>query len=105
MTTTLLTEANLTLPPTQDDLPYDDGVPMESARHKAQMDLLINPIIPWLAKREDGYVGGNMFIYYSLAQLKNEDFRGPDFFAVLGVSQEDQKLGCLGRRERTRCGN
>jgi hypothetical protein len=28
------------LPPTQDDLPCDDGVPMETLRHQFQMDLL-----------------------------------------------------------------
>ena len=27
-------------PPTQDELPYDDGIPMESPRHKRQMELL-----------------------------------------------------------------
>ncbi len=48
---------HLTLPPTQDGLPYDDGVPMESQRHKLQMDLLIDALIPWLDAREDGYVG------------------------------------------------
>jgi len=29
-------------PPTQDELPYDDGEPMESWRHKCQTDLLIS---------------------------------------------------------------
>ncbi len=28
------------LPPTEDELPYDDGIPMESPRHAAQMRLL-----------------------------------------------------------------
>ncbi|MBD6614666.1 Uma2 family endonuclease [Komarekiella sp. 'clone 1'] len=78
-------------PPTQAELPYDDGVPMESARHKAQMDLLIDALIPWLSQREDGFVGGNMFVYYSLAQLRNQDFRGPDFFVVLSVPQGERK--------------
>ena len=27
------------LPPTQDELPYDDGVPMETERHRLQMEL------------------------------------------------------------------
>ncbi|HEY9865408.1 MAG TPA: Uma2 family endonuclease [Candidatus Obscuribacterales bacterium] len=81
----------LTLPPTQDELPYDDGVPMETQRHKMQMDLLIDPLIPWLEPREDGYVGGNMFLYFSLAQVRNQDFKGPDFFAVLGVPKKERK--------------
>ncbi|MDX2242024.1 MAG: Uma2 family endonuclease [Leptolyngbyaceae cyanobacterium bins.302] len=78
------------LPPTQADLPDDDGIPMETERHKAQMDLLINPLKPWLDSRSDGYVGGNMFVYYSLAQVKNQDFRGPDFFVVLGVPKGER---------------
>jgi Uma2 family endonuclease len=28
-----------------------------------------------------------MFLYYSAAQVKNKDFRGPDFFTVLGVDR------------------
>ncbi|CAD5950669.1 hypothetical protein PCC9214_02534 [Planktothrix tepida] len=81
----------LILPPTQDELPCDDGVPMETQRHKLQMDLLIDQLIPWLEQREDGYVGGNMFLYFSLAQVRNQDFKGPDFFAVLGVPKKERK--------------
>lgn len=81
----------VTLPPTQADLPYDDGNPMESPRHKAQMNMLIDTLSPWLAERSDGYVGGNMFVYFSLAQVKNQDFRGPDFFVVLGAPKGERR--------------
>lgn len=81
----------ITLPPTQDELPYSDGEPMESERHFAQMRLLIESLRSWLDAREDGYLGGNMFVYYSLAQVKNQDFRGPDFFATLGVPKKERK--------------
>ena len=77
--------------PTQDDLPYDDGVPMETQRHKWQMDLLIDGLSTWLDAREDGYVNGNMFVYFNLAQIKNQDFKGPDFFAVVGVPKRERK--------------
>jgi Uma2 family endonuclease len=77
--------------PTQDELPCDDGVPMETQRHKLQMDILIDALFPWLEARQDGYVGGNMFVYFSSAQLKNEEFKGPDFFAVLGVPKGERK--------------
>lgn len=83
-------ELGVTLPPTQAELPYDDGNPMESPRHKAQMDLLIDALLPWLATREDGFVGGNMFVYFSLAQVRNRDFKGPDFFVVLGVPKGER---------------
>ncbi len=82
---------DIALPPTQDDLPCDDGIPMETQRHKLQMDLLLDPLIPWLSERDDGYVGGNMFVYFSIEQLRNQYFRGPDFFAVLGVPKKERK--------------
>jgi Uma2 family endonuclease len=81
----------IALPPTQDELPWDDGVPMESQRHKLQMDLLLETLQPWLAERDHGYVGGNMFLYYSLAQVRNRDFMGPDVFAVVGVPKGERK--------------
>ncbi|MCC5606851.1 Uma2 family endonuclease [Nostoc sp. CHAB 5834] len=91
MSETILAAPDIQLPPTQAELPYDDGIPMESARHKAQMDLLIDALIPWLEEREDGFIGGNMFVYYSLAQVRNKDFKGPDFFAVLGVPKGERR--------------
>ncbi|MBD2145108.1 Uma2 family endonuclease [Sphaerospermopsis sp. FACHB-1194] len=90
MLETLATETTMEMPPTQAELPYDDGIPMETQRHKLQLDILIDTIQPWLDQRTDGYVGGNMFVYYSLAQLKNQDFRGPDFFTVLGVPKKER---------------
>ncbi|MDZ8032993.1 Uma2 family endonuclease [Nostoc sp. DedSLP04] len=91
MSETTLAAPDIQLPPTQAELPDDDGIPMESARHKAQMDLLIDALIPWLEEREDGFIGGNMFVYYSLAQVRNKDFKGPDFFAVLGVPKGERR--------------
>ncbi|HEY9833731.1 MAG TPA: Uma2 family endonuclease [Stenomitos sp.] len=91
MSETTLPAPFVELPPTQAELPYDDGEPMESPRHKAQMDLLIDALTPWLSQREDGFVGGNMFVYYSLAQVRNKDFKGPDFFVVLGVPKGERK--------------
>jgi Uma2 family endonuclease len=83
---------DVVLPPTQDELPYDDGVPMETERHKLQMDLLIYPLKPWLNQRpERGYVGGNMFVYFSLEQVRHQDFRGPDVFVVLDVPKRERK--------------
>lgn len=90
-TLTLSQPMQLTALPTQDELPCDDGVPMETQRHKWQMDLLIDTISPWLDQREDGYASGNMFVYFSTAQLKNQDFKGPDFFAVLDVQKGERK--------------
>jgi Uma2 family endonuclease len=93
-------ELELLTLPNQDQLPYDDGDTMETERHKMQMDLLIEGLDPWLEKREDGYVGGNMFIYFSQAQLKNQDFKGPDFFAVTGVSKKERKSWVVWEEEK-----
>jgi Uma2 family endonuclease len=91
MTKAFIPDTGVEVPPTQDELPYDDGVPMETQRHKLQMDLLIDALQPWLDERPDGYVGGNMFVYYSMTQVRNKDFKGPDFFVVLGVPKGERK--------------
>lgn len=81
-------------PPT--DLPYDDGKPLETPRHRLAMNLLIDSLDHYWQDRDDYFVGGNMFLYYSAAQVKNQDFRGPDFFAVLGVERlRDRKYWAI----------
>lgn len=106
----LMPDLDLLIPPGEDDLPSDDGVPMETQRHVLQMNLLIDPLWLYWVDREDVFVGGNMFVYYSLAQadavireLKAEygegeppppgqrAFRGPDVFVVLGVPKRERK--------------
>ncbi|MDY7016157.1 MAG: Uma2 family endonuclease, partial [Cyanobacteriota bacterium] len=91
MSKTTLAQPEILLPPTQDELPCDDGIPMETQRHRDQLEILTNALVPWLAARDNGYVGGNMFVYFSLEQARNQDFRGPDFFAVLGVPKGERK--------------
>ncbi|MDY6784818.1 MAG: Uma2 family endonuclease [Cyanobacteriota bacterium] len=91
MSQTTLTPPEIVLPPTQDELPYDDGIPMETQRHRDQIEILINALNSWLDARDDGYISGNMFVYFSLEQARNQDFRGPDFFAVLGVPKGERK--------------
>jgi Uma2 family endonuclease len=73
------------VPPNADDLPYSDGMPMESARHVAQMYLLGLPLKLHWRERQDVFVGMNMFVYFSADQRFNEAFRGPDVFVALGV--------------------
>ena len=91
MTPAELEAFGIELPPTEDELPCDDGMPMETQRHALQMQLLIDPLRLIWADRMDAYVGGNMFIYFSLEQVRHQDFRGPDFFAVLGVPKRERK--------------
>ncbi len=78
-------------PPTEDELPYDDGEPMETQRHILQMYLLLEPLSLHWADRDDFFVGGNMFVYFSPEQVKTYDFKGPDVFVVQGVSRRERK--------------
>ena len=75
--------------PTEDDLPCDDGEPMETPRHREQMELLIHSLNAYWAERTDYYVAGNMFLHYDPQQRQR--FRGPDFFLVLDVDNHERK--------------
>lgn len=88
------------IPLGENQLPFDDNQTMETQRHKMQMDLLIESLDTWLAAQEDGYVGGNMFIYFSQAQIKSQDFKGPDFFAVTGVPKRERKSWVIWQEEK-----
>ena len=71
--------------PTQDELPYDDGIPMDTPRHGIQMNLMTDSLIRHWKDRDDYFVGGNMFVYFSPQQVKTHDYRGPDVLVVLDV--------------------
>jgi Uma2 family endonuclease len=70
-----------------DKLPTSDGVPLETPWHVASISLLIQSLTYLWRDREDFFVGGNNFIYYSARQRFAEDFRGPDFYYVSGVER------------------
>lgn len=69
------------------DLPYEDGEPLESQWHWRQINLLADALDQHWHDRTDVFAGGNMFIYYSFAQVRNRDYKGPDFFIVKGVDR------------------
>jgi Uma2 family endonuclease len=71
------------------DLPTEDGIPLESNWHRIQINLLVDSTHQHWLDRADYFAGGNMFIYYSLKQARNKDYKGPDFFVVKAV---DSKL-------------
>jgi Uma2 family endonuclease len=81
----------ISLPPRSDALVVDDGEPMESARHFQQMALLILSLEFAWSDRTDFYAGGNMFLYFSETQARHNDFRGPDFYLVLGTTRRERK--------------
>lgn len=73
------------------DLIFDDGEPLESSRHRIAMNALIASVHEAFADRDDYFVGGNMFLYYSEDQAMNRDFRGPDFFVTLNVDRRRER--------------
>jgi Uma2 family endonuclease len=59
-----------------------DEPEMESSLHYAQLALLV-ACLEWLWRNQpDFFIGANLTIYFSRQQLRNRDFRGPDFFLV-----------------------
>lgn len=76
---------------TQHDLPCEDGIPMETERHYLQMGLLLETVQLWLAQRGSGYAGGDMFLYFSPAQVRGQYFYGPDVFVALDVPRGERK--------------
>ena len=79
---------NVIVPP--GDL-YSDEPPLESELHLRQIILLLN-CLEWLwQEKNDFYAAGNLTIYYSQNQRRNEDFRGPDFFVVSDTERKTRK--------------
>jgi Uma2 family endonuclease len=59
-----------------------DEPEMETSLHYMQLVLLVT-CLEWLWRdRNDFFIGANLTIYFSRQQLRNRDFRGPDFFLV-----------------------
>jgi Uma2 family endonuclease len=77
--------------PGQNELPSDDGEPMETGFHDAQDALLKDTLLDAWRDRRDFFVAGNMFVYFSERQVRNNDFRGPDVFVVLDVDGRGRK--------------
>ncbi|AVZ30290.1 Uma2 family endonuclease [Nodularia spumigena CS-584] len=70
---------------------YSDEPPLETELHLEQIMLLLK-CLKWLWRdRNDFYAAGNLTIYYSPHQRKSQDFRGPDFFVVLGTERKTRK--------------
>lgn len=79
---------------------WSDEPPLESDLHLRQIALLIECLelywrgcfaVPPRGNRSDFYATGNLTIYFSPEQIKSRDFRGPDFFVVLGADRRPRK--------------
>ncbi len=81
------------LPPTMAELPWEDDTPMDSPRHRQQMNLLCETLRLHFHDRPDIYIGADMGVYYSTLQARTRDFRAPDFFVVLDAQpREEERL-------------
>jgi Uma2 family endonuclease len=58
---------------------------MESSLHYLQLLVLVTCLDWYWRDRNDYFIGANLTIYFNRQQLKNREFRGPDFFLVKGV--------------------
>ena len=68
-----------------------DEPEMESSQLYMQLVLLVISL-EWLwSNSNDYFIGANLTIYYSPQQLKNRDFRGPDFFLVKQTQKRPRK--------------
>lgn len=70
---------------------YSDEPPLETSLHLQQLILLLQTL-NWLWNdREDYFAAGNLTVYYSPNQRKDEHFRGPDFFVALNTEKRDRR--------------
>ena len=90
--TVLKQPENIIIPPS--DL-WSDEPPLESDLHREQIELLL-ACLKWLwQERNDYYATGNLTIYYSEDHITTRDFRGPDFFVVLGTQNHPRRSWML----------
>ena len=87
-TSTIETKKDIIVPSTE---LYSDEPPLETDFHLRQIILLIQCLEWYWRQRNDFFATGNLTIYYSPRQKKSEDFRGPDFFVVLGTEKRSRK--------------
>lgn len=78
-------------PPPGDSFPCDDGEPMETKRHRDQMNLLADSLDEHWRDRNDVAVEGNMGLYFSETQRLKNDFHAPDVFVVIDTVRKERK--------------
>lgn len=74
---------------------WSDEPPLESDLHRDQIELLLACLKWCWRERNDFYATGNLTIYYSQDHITTRDFRGPDFFVVLGVENHPRRSWML----------
>jgi Uma2 family endonuclease len=70
---------------------WSDEPPLETYRHLEELIILLTSLNRFWSDRQDFFAAGNMTVYYSSRQRKDEDLRGPDFFVVLNTERRERK--------------
>ncbi|MEG4800587.1 Uma2 family endonuclease [Microcoleus sp. ARI1-B5] len=68
-----------------------DEPELESSLHYIQLALLVACLEWQWRERNDFFVGANLTVYYSQQQLRNRDFRGPDFFVITNTEKRPRR--------------
>ncbi|NJL88713.1 MAG: Uma2 family endonuclease [Coleofasciculaceae cyanobacterium SM2_1_6] len=68
-----------------------DEPELESSLHLQQIILLISCLDFLWSDRSDYFAAGNLSIYFKPEPNKPPEFRGPDFFIILGVEKRNRK--------------
>jgi Uma2 family endonuclease len=87
-----------------EELPYDDGRPMDSEWQFLEIPLLIDSARYFFREQPDVYCGGNMFIYYGHPRRKRR-CHGPDFFMVRGAAPAPPRKSWIQWKEGGRLPN
>jgi Uma2 family endonuclease len=69
----------------------EDNEPLETPQHLKAMNVLIDSLRHAWADRQDVYIGGNMFLYFSPDQVRNHGYCGPDFFVVQHTRKDNNR--------------
>ncbi len=70
---------------------WSDEPPLDTHRHLEELIILLTSLNRFWSDRTDFFAAGNMTVYYSSKQRKNEELRGPDFFVVLDTERRERK--------------
>jgi Uma2 family endonuclease len=73
----------------QDEL-WSDEPPLESDKHREEIEILIECMNWHWRNRQNFYASGNITIFFSEKHETTEDFRGPDFFVVKGCDKHQR---------------
>ncbi len=91
--------------PDDTELPYEDGIPLETNWHRHQMNLLIELVEYHWRDRHHFFAGGNMFIYFDRERALTQNFRGPDFFLVKNTTYDPTRKSWIAWKEGGRLPN